>query len=69
MRILLIDLGAFFAASNLKTPQKTGLYAPIPQRQPRTLAGFPLQSLARFRIQDSFLRGFLLTIFLVQTGY
>jgi hypothetical protein len=52
-----MDLGAFFAASNLKTPQKTGLSAPIPQHQHGTLAGFPLLSLARFRIHDSFLRG------------
>jgi hypothetical protein len=51
-----MNLGAFFAASNLKTPQKTGLSASIPQRQHLTLAGFPLLSLARFRIQDNFLK-------------
>jgi hypothetical protein len=45
----LMNLGAFFAARP-ETPQKTGLSAPIPQRHHRTLAGFPLQSLARFRI-------------------
>jgi hypothetical protein len=38
---LFMNLGAFFAASNLETPQKTGLSASIPQRHRRTLAGFP----------------------------
>jgi hypothetical protein len=47
-----MNLGAFFAASNPKTPQKTGLSASIPQHQHPTLAGFPLLSLARFRIHD-----------------
>jgi hypothetical protein len=48
-----MDSGAFFAASNLKTPQKTGLSAPIPQHQHGTLAGFPLLSLALCKLTPS----------------
>jgi hypothetical protein len=71
-----MDLGAFFAASNLKTPQKTGLSAPIPQHQHGTLAGFPkITAQAVIPIPcavpypGQFSSWFLLTIPLVQSRY
>jgi hypothetical protein len=41
-----LEIRAHFLRPQSETPQKTGLSAPIPQRQHPTLAGFPLLSLA-----------------------